>query len=716
MEDGAEGIQPPLLVEYWRTIDRWKWIIVAVLAGTLLLGLVLTLLATPQFTATGRLQIEREEMRVTNVESLNPESAGRDNEFYETQYALLKARSLAERVARDLKLVNNEEFLATFPIAPEEAEGRSRIISATERAQRMDRVVDVLLQSVAITPIRDSRLVDVSFTSPSPDLSARIANAWMQAFAAQSVDRRFDSTADARRFLESRLENLRGRLETSEREFVEYARANDIVALATTTDQEGRTRAERTLVGDSLAALNAELAEATANRVAAQSAIGTSTGDANANNTTLSALRKDRADLAAQYARLQVQFEPDYPAARQVQEQIKAIDASIRREETRASQYLRDAFTAAARRETALRARVQQLQAELSGQQSAGIRYNILQREVDTNRQLYDALLQRYKEIGVAGVGVSNISVVDQAETPSAPSSPNLVINLLGALLLGIALSAGVVYVLEQSDEGIKEPSQVANRLNIPLLGSVPTIDGAPQEQIGDPKSDYFEAFATIRTSLSFSTDHGIPRSMFVSSTRPTEGKSTSSLALAVVIARMGRKVVLIDGDMRSPSAASLLQISEQGGLSNFLAGNSEVHDLIRDTKFDNVKAITTGPTPPSTTDLLASDRLTTLVQSLLKEFDHVIIDAPPVLAMADVPLIAPSAEACIFVVQSEETAIRGITNAINRIRASGVPIAGAILTKINVRTAGYGYGYGTRYGYGYGYGYDANATVNAGS
>ena len=549
VEPAEEGTQPPLLVEYWRTVDRWKWVIVAILITVSLLGLALTLLATPQFTATGRLQIDREEMRVTNVESLTPETVGRDNEFYETQYALLGARSLADRVARDLRLAADDEFLAAFAANSEDPEGRGQLVTANERAQRQERLVGALLANIDISSVRDSRLVDVSFTSPNPALSARIANAWMRAFAAQSVDRRFDSTADARRFLESRLQELRGRLEKSEREFVEYARANDIVALTTTTDEEGRTRAERTLVGDSLAALNAQLAQATADRIAAQSALGTSRNNQNSASydATLVNLRQERAGLAAEHARLLVQFEPSYPAARQLQGQIDALDQSIAREERRVTQEIGDTYAAASREEAALRGRVEQLQGNLADQQSAGIRYNILQREVDTNRQLYDALLQRYKEIGVAGVGVSNISVVDQAEIPNSPSSPRLVINLLAALLIGIALSAAAVYVLEQSDEGIKEPSQVIARLGVPLLGSVPKIDEAPEEQISDPKSDYFEAFATIRKSLSFSTDHGLPRSFAISSTRPAEGKSTSSLALAVVISRMGRKVVLIE-------------------------------------------------------------------------------------------------------------------------------------------------------------------------
>jgi succinoglycan biosynthesis transport protein ExoP len=704
------GVQPPLLVEYWRTIDRWKWVIVAVLTGAMLLGLIFTLLATPLYTATGRLQVDREEKRVTSVESLTPESAGRDLEFYETQYALLRARSLAERVARELRLASDSEFNEVFGLMSEESEGESQILARGEQDDAVALAADVLLQNVTISPVRDSRLIDVSFTSSSALLSARIANAWMTVYQAESIDRRFDSTADARRFLESRLAELRERLEDSERQFVNYARDADIVALSSTTDQEGRTRVDRTLVGESLTALNSELAKATAERIAAQSALGRlGASGPNGYNPTLAALREQRAELAAQHARLMVQFEPAYPAARQVQSQIDALDASMRAEENRSRGDLQDAFRSASQREEALRNRVQQLQGQLSSQQTAGIRYNILQREVDTNRQLYDTFLQRYKEIGVAGVGVSNISVVDAAEIPQSPSSPRLIVNLLAALLLGIAISGATVYILEQSDEGIKDPSQVRSRLGIPLLGSIPKIDQLPQEEIGDPKSDFFEAFITVRTNLAFSTDHGIPRSIMLSSTRPAEGKSTSAMALAVVISRLGRKVALIDGDMRSPSIAGYFDVEEKEGLANYLSGNEDWRGMMRPTSFEGLQVLTTGPTPPSASELLASDRMANLVSSMLQEYDHVIIDAPPVLAMADAPLLAHCAEGCIFVVESEETSIRGINTALQRIRASDVPVIGAILTMIDVRTAGYGYGYGTRYGYGYGYGYNTD-------
>ena len=360
-------------------------------------------------------------------------------------------------------------------------------------------------------------------------------------------------------------------------------------------------------------------------------------------------------------------------------------------------------YRSAVKRESELRDRVEGLQGKLGQEQQDSSQYNIFQREVDTNRQLYDGLLQRYKEIGVAGVGTSNIAVVDAAEQPSRPSSPKLALNLLAALILGIVASAITTYALEQSDEGVKEPSQVTKRLGVPLLGSVPKTAEDPVDLLSVPKSDLFESFLTIRTNLALSTDHGVPRAVMLTSTRPAEGKSTSSIALASVFARMGRKVVLIDGDMRSPSIHNLIGIENNRGLSNYLSGEADWTSLLVPTRFENLQVITTGPIPPSAAELLSTDRLVTLVETLLLDFDHVVIDSPPMLGMADAPLISRAVEGCLFVIESEGTAIRGVASALARLKSSNARIFGAILTKISERTAGYGYGYGSRYGYGYG-------------
>lgn len=712
LDKGGYGraMAPPILLQYLQVIQRWKWAIAGIVVSSLILGLVATLLATPKYVANARIEISREQKNITKVEGLESADARRDLEFYQTQYALLKARSLAERVSRDLRLSTNDAFYqahGTKPAGSLALFGSSDLpASAGDRDRRDKQVVELLLKNIGIVPIRGSALVDISYVSASPQLSTQIANAWAQQFIQSSMDRRFESTADARKFLEGRLAELRARLEQSERELVNYASRKGIVTLNQIRDAEGKTQNERTLVAADLEALNAALAQAIADRVAAESrarAGGMKGANAAAlSNAAIAELRQKRAVVAAEYAKILVQFEPGYPAARALSEQIRVLDASIDREEARVSNSQSSEYREAAEREVQLRKKVEEFKARLGLQQRDSIQYNIYLREADTNRQLYDALLQRYKEIGVAGIGANNIVVVDPAKIPDKPSSPKLSINLALALLLGLGLAVVATFALEQVDEGLRDPSQVNRLLQVPLLGSVPDIDQENVlEVLRDSKSVLSEAYLSIRSNLAFSTDHGMPRTLMVTSTRPAEGKSTTSLALAMVLGRTGKNVLLVDADMRSPSMNEFLGLPNHSGLSNFLTGDNDWKQLIQPSAVKGLSVLAAGPMPPSAAELLSSDRMLLLVEQLLKSFDHVVIDSPPVLGLADAPLLSRAVEGCIFVVEAEGVAIRGIMASLGRLQAVHAHVLGVVLSKLKNRHANFGYGYG--YGYGYG-------------
>ena len=706
----AGSIAPPLLLQYWQVVFRWKWTIAAIIMSTLIIGLVATLLTTPQYSAKARIEISREQKNVTNVEGLEASSSGSDLEFYQTQYSLLEARSLAERVSRQLQLANSDAFFEAHGMAAEGAGGifarNTGALSNIERQKREKQAVRLLLDNVGVAPIRGSALIDVTYYSASPELSARIANAWTQQFVESSMDRRFASTADARKFLEGRLADLRARLEQSERDLVNYASQKGIVTLGRTTGADGKTQAERTLVAADLEALNGALTQATADRIGAESK-AKSRGASGANsealsNVAISQLRQKRAEIAAEYARLMVQFEPGYPAARAISEQLRVLDASIAREEGRVSTSRNAEFQEASQRERQLSERVEALKSRLDLQQRDNIQYNIFQREADTNRELYDALLQRYKEIGVAGVGSNNIAIVDSAKIPENPSSPNLPLNLALSLLVGLGLAALATFALDQIDEGLRDPGQVNRLLQMPLLGSVPDFkDENALALLSDAKSLLSEAYLSIRSNLAFATDHGVPRTLMVTSTRPGEGKSTTSLAVATVLGRTGKKVLLVDADMRSPSMHTFLQLPNVMGLSNFLAGENDWQQLIVAANVKGLSLMPSGPMPPSAAELLSSDRLLMLVQQMLEHYDHIIIDSPPILGLADAPLISRAVEGCVFVVEAEGVAVRGVKASLGRLQSVQAHVFGVILTKLRQSQSGYGYGYD--YGYGYG-------------
>jgi capsular exopolysaccharide synthesis family protein len=691
----------PLALRIIEMARRHALMIAGIVAAVLIAAFVLTLLATPQYTASTRIEIARQQANVTNVEGLQSESAVVSTEFYSTQHALLGAESLAERVTRRLRLARDDDFLAMHGIdAPTTGlNERSARPTRDQVRERERQVTDVLLENITIAPLRGSALVDVQYTSADPAMSARIANAWVQEFIRQSMDRRFGSTADARAFLETRLDSLRRRLETSERELVNYARDQQIVRLGEERSADGRTTTTQTLVTANINALNEQLAEATAERIAAEgrrdAARTRRATDTLLSNVALNSLRNQRAVLSGQYAELLQRFEPQYPEARALQQQIANLDASIQTEERRVLSAIESSFDAAVRREQGLRARVEGLLGQLDQQNRASIQYNIFQRDVDTNRELYAGLLQRYREIGVAGVGTNNIAVIDEARVPTRPSSPQMVVNLLLALLAGLMLAAIIVFVIENLDEAIRNSQQVQERLGIPLLGAIPVGDAEePLELLLDPKSTLSEAYMTVRTNIGFATDHGAPRSLSVASTSQAEGKSTTSISLAAMLARTGKKVILLDLDLRRPALAKRLGVNGRVGVSNYLSGDDNWQAMLQDSKFPNLSFMAAGPIPPSAPELLSSDRLNRLVSALTEQFDHVILDGPPMLALADAQIIAKAVEGVVFVIESGRTPVRAVDAALGRLRGNDIRLFGAVLTKYRAQVSSYGYGY----------------------
>lgn len=697
-----------MLVRLLQLAMRWKWLIVGSVAAFMLLGLALTLLMTPKYTASSTLEIQRESYRIVQVQGVEPESSPVDLEFYQTQYGLLTSQSLAQRVARNLGLHQNRQFFEMFGSSKYVEQLKAGPGTAAQQAERLREAGEILLENLAVHPVRLSRLVSISFTSPDAEFSARVINSWGKNFIEATLERRFEATSYARRFLEQRLGQLRQRLEESERLLVSYAAAQNIVniPLSNSNEQErGSSSTERPLVAENLGSINRELNDAIAARVLAESRLRSSGGSTQEalQNQAITGLRQKRAELSAQYSSMLTQFRPEYPPAMALSTQIAQLDKAIAREEQRVTTNLRQTYEAAAARENVLRRQVEQLRIGLLDQRGRAIQYNIYQREVDTNRQLYDGLLQRYKEIGVAGgVGVNNVVVIDAADAPQFPSSPKILLNLAVSLLLGGFVGVGLAFALDQIDEAISLPTDVTRALDLPLLGTIPKVeDGTLEAEFNDRKSPIVEAYLSTQTSLSFTTDHGFPRSLVVTSTRPAEGKSTTSMGLARSLARTGRRVVLVDADMRAPSLHYIFDVKNERGLSNYLSGETNLDALIVPEALDSVSLMPAGPPPPNAAELLTGDRIGQLITHLMERFDNIVLDVPPVMGLADAPLIGTRAEGVVFVLESHATRRTMARIAIGRLRSANVRILGAILTKFESKRAQYGYGY--EYGYGYG-------------
>lgn len=692
-------------------LKKRRLLIAGVVVAALLAGLIITLLMTPQYTSSAVVEIQRETRNFTNVDGVDSKTSSTvDPEFYETQAGLLRSVALADNVATDARLQDNPQFFKMFGSSKAKNwfNDQRLIPGASTRSERVREASEILLNHLKVSIQRQSRLATISFTSPDARFSKKIVDSWTAHFVQATLDRRYAATAYARKFLEDRLGQLRTRIDQAERQLVDYAARQDIVNLPSEAPTQPGASAppERSLVAENLVALNKELSVATAQRIAAQSRLGANGGDVEEAlaNTGISQMRTKRAELAAQYADMMQRFDAGYGPARAIKAQLDTLDRSITREEGRVRSTLQETYEAAQQREAGLTSRVNQLKSSLFDLRRRSTQYNILTREVDTNRQLYDALLQRYKEIGVAGgIGVNNIAVVDAGDLADKPSSPRLILNLAFAFLGGLLVGVALAFALDQLEDSLSDPAEVAELLRIPLIGVVPKVDDEPLTAMRDAKSPLSEAYFSVQTSLALATTHGFPRALVVTSSRPNEGKSLTSFALAKTLAVQGRKVVLVDGDMRSPSIHHMIGLDALPGLSSVLTSGATVQGVIQATDIANLAIVAAGTTPPSAAELLAGNQFKEVLRQLLEMFDHVVIDAPPVMGFADAPLIANQVEGVCFVIEAHGTNKSSARTAIARLRNGDTTIFGAVVTKFDSKRAFSGYGYD--YGYGYGYG-----------
>jgi capsular exopolysaccharide synthesis family protein len=718
----AEGIvENPggesILRRYWRIFFKRRWVIASAVGACLALALIVSLLMKPQYTATVRIQVAREAAKVVDIEQVGDEQSGATSmEFYQTQYALLKSRSLSEAVVRDLGLAGNTVFLAGGDTS-KATEFRNLPIG-----DRLELATTKVNEQTSISPVRGSSIVDVSFAAAEPALAAKIANSLAENFIESNLARRFDAAAYAREFLQNRLDQVRQKLEESERKAVEYAQKQGLIRIA---GGSADSPTEQSLIAKNLTELSSQLTAARAARAQAEAQYRAGTSGSVAaqslTSTTVNELRQQRAELLGQLSKLESDFGPQYPPVVALKSQIGELDRQIAGEQARVStsvaQDLGGRFRQALATEQALQSRVEALKAQLLGEQRRSIQFNILQRDVDTNRALYEALLQRFKEVGIAGgVGTNNISVVDRALAPNRPSSPNVPMNLALGLLLGLVIGCVAAIVLEQLAESVISPAEFQSKLRIPLLGSTPASkvplglkllpSRARTEEQAVPamvagQSELSEAYFSILTALQFSTSNGAPKTLAVTSSQAREGKSTTAMALARGFISVGSSVLIIDADMRNPSIHRALDLPNRRGLSDLLSGNAAFKEVIQPTDTRGLAVMTAGKTPPNPAELLAGEGLEKTIKAAAELFDHVIFDSPPVLGLADAPLIARAAEGTVFVIEAARTRSSQARHALDRLTAVRAHILGAVLTKLDSRSSGYGEGYGYNYRYG---------------
>jgi capsular exopolysaccharide synthesis family protein len=549
---------------------------------------------------------------------------------------------------------------------------------------------------LSVNAAEDGLLIGMSYVAVSPSLAAQVVNGVADSFIRSNLERRYEASAYARNFLERQIAKTRADLERSERQLVGYAQSQGII---NTGSEAGASSGDvGSLQGASLVALNSALAEATTKRIAAEGAYrGARTGGNTTEvNASTQGMRQAKAALEAEYQEKRTLMKPDHPDMLSLRSRIDELNRQMSIETAqvvggRSNSLLAD-YQAAASAERALQSRVAGLKGSVLNLRGRSIQYTILQREVDTNRALYDALLQRYKEIGVAGgIGTNLISIVDRGEAPGGPYTPNLVVNLLIGFGLGLAAGIGAALALEFANDTIKTREDVRNKLGLACLGAIPKRSGKGSfvEDLKDPTSHVSEAYSAVIGALRFTTEAGAPKSLLLSSTQPNEGKSSTALALAQNFARLGKTVLLIDGDMRKPTFKAA---SNNQGLTPLLTTDEPVRDHVVLTQYANLWLMPCGPTPPNPADLLATGRFKAIVDEASDHFDVVVVDGPPVLGLADSPALASICSGTLLIVESGRTRTPAIKAAIARLGESGAHIVGVLLTKASERGGRYGY------------------------
>jgi succinoglycan biosynthesis transport protein ExoP len=723
--------KPPDLLAWWRVIRKRRWTVLTALFVVFAGVLVGSLKEKPVYRAKALIEIDKENPSVANPQEMFQLDEVTDA-YLETQYKVLASDDLAERVIHQLSLDRKPEFLpSAFPL-PWRANTVPTIPPPTDSVAVPDLSVrEAVLTSfqdrLDIRPIRRSRAVELRFESQDPELAARAVNAVAENYMQKNLEARWDATQKASDWLSLQMKDLKARLEKSEDDRQKYALDNGLLYL------ESGKGDEESIVNQGVREVQDELTRAEADRMEKESIFRLiQSGDYSSlpgvfDSKLLQDLTMRLADLERAHAQLAATFTEAYPKVKETQSQIDEIQSSLERERWRAAQKISNDYFAALRREKLVRQAFAQKRAEANQIAEKSVQYGILSREVDTNRGLYEGLLQRLKEAGVsAGLNASNIRIVDPGTVPYKPIAPNYPLNLGLATFLGLGLGISVAFLKEHLDQTIRYSEDVFQFLGVPVLGFIPTmsalngrkgkslapgsrelilglagekpvpagalIDDRRASDLGNHKGSAFsEAFRELRTSVILSASGRFTNSILVTSSQPGEGKTTVAVNLAYSLAQLGQPVLLVDADMRRPNIQKYFP--QRGSrLSSYLAGQGAWQEMVYPTSISRLYVLHCGPVPENPSELLSSDRMRALIQESMATYRFVILDSPPLLNRADSRILGSMVGATILVVKGGETPRQVVQYAESQARSVGTNLIGVVLNNLDSSLNDYSY------------------------
>jgi len=710
----SDDLDPHELV---RILYRRRWAMATIFAVIVLTTVVHTFTATPVYEARTRLLIETDDPNVVSFKAVVDE--GQPNpDYYQTQYGILQSRELARRTIESLRLWHSQ------PAGTEEAGASvwsmlwSRLWSAesseqlpaqptsTDDALAQSVAIDRFLGNLSIEPMRNSRLVDVKFRSSDPQLAASVANQLAQHYIEHSLEYKFNASRDASSWLEQQLAQQRKVVEAAEARLQSYREDHDVSA-----QDNGN------IVVQKLGELNTVLTRAKTDRMQKEAverqlvAIESDPAALDAfpavlENSFIQHQKAELADLQRQRAQLADKLGDLHPDMLKINAAIAAGQAKLHAEISNVVSSMHTEYNAAVAQEQSLTKALDEQKREALSMNRKAIDYGVLARDAESSRQVYNSLMQRAKETGVSGeLRSSNIRIIDRAEQPRLPVTPNRTLDILLGVIGGLILCAAFAFFYEYLDNRLKDPDEIQACLGLAPLGMLPalrqrTTSGPLLLNNGVP-SNFSEMFRTIRTNILFSSPEGAPRTLAVTSTGPGEGKTLVSSNLAVACALAGQRVLLIDADMRRSQMHDLFDVELTPGLSNIIVGDAKASAALHKTAVSGLWVMPSGRTPPNPVELLASARFREVLASLSQHFDTIVIDTPPAMVVADPLVVATIASGVVFVVGAEMTSRHTARAVIDQLERGNARILGAVLNRVEFGKNRYYYAryYGSAYG-----------------
>ena len=727
---GAYGISAPdsLLREYVRVLIKSKWVVVITVLLFVSVVTISTLRTTPIYEAVGSIAINKMDPVTFNLKDSSSSIDYYDPADMDTEVRILKSDLLALQVIRQLNLDK----------PPEAAKNKiaSSLELTTDSMQpdsaRTSSALSDFKNNLQVSLVPNTRIIEIRYRSPDKNLAARAVNTLANTYVEQNFKTRFESTMQASDWLSKQLVDLQIKVETSQEKLVKYQKEHEILGI---DEKQNITTAK-------LDELNRELTAAESARmekesiyhlvqsgdsdsiVAAANVDGAARGSS-ANSALLEKLREQQADLKIQVAQLSTQFGPSYPKLAQLNSQLKEVDAQIQSEMRKVASRLRGDYLAAVQRESMLRSALEQQKQQANKLNESAIEYSLLKRDVDANRTLSEGLLEKLKEAGVtAGLRSNNFRIVDAARIPTSPSGPNMLRNLAFALALGLSTGIGLAFLVESMDNTVRTPEQAQTISSLPSLGMIPLGSRSTREMRGSsklalasskeavelvtksrPRSQMAESYRALRTSLLLTFPGGPPKVILITSALPEEGKTTTSVNSAIVLAQKGTRVLLLDADLRRPSIHKTLGMGPTLGLSNVLTGAASLQEaIIPSTIVPELFLLPAGTPPPNPAELLASTKMKNVLEELRKHYDHIIIDSPPTLSVTDAVVMSTAADAVVLVIRSGHTTRPALRRARDILRQVNARVCGVLVNAVNLNSPDYYYHYEYQGKYGHGY------------